>query len=115
MIASGSLRTMKNSGINMAMRAHPLVLIQVMASATSFCHHPVDLTMSTLKLNQRKSSCLYIPPSFITATENWYQGREVTLSSNLHYLVPKELELVSQRVWKSGDDGLRIPYKKLIG
>lgn len=63
LIASGSLRTMKNSGIDMAMRAHPLVLIQVMASATSFCHHPVDLTMSTLKLNQRKSSCLYIPPS----------------------------------------------------
>lgn len=97
---------MKNSGIDMAMRAYPLVLIQVMASATSFCHHPVDLT---LKLNQRKPSCLYIPPSFVTATENWYQGREVTVSSKLHYLVLKELELVSGRVWKSGDDGLRIP------
>lgn len=99
----------------MAMKAHPLVMIQVMASATSFCHHPVDFTTSTLKLNQRKSSCLYILPSFVTATENWYQRREVTLSSKLYYLVLKELELVSGGVWKSGDDGLRIPYKKLIG
>lgn len=98
---------MKNSGIDMAMRAHPLVLIQVMASAT--------ILSSTLKLNQRKSSCLYSLPSFVTATENWYQGREVMLSSKLHYLVLKELELVSGRVWKSGDDGLRITYKKVIG
>lgn len=99
----------------MATRAHPFVLIQVMASATSFCYHPADFTMSTLKLNQRKSSCLYIPPSFVTATENWYQGREVMLSSKFYYLILKELELVSGGVWKSGDDGLRIPYKKLIG
>lgn len=81
----------------MALSAHPLVLIQVMASAMSSCHHHVDLTMSILKLNPGSL------PSFTFLHHLSTQHKPGTLlSAKLDHVVLKELELVSGGVWKSG-------------